>query len=136
MKIIKPESHRQCIVCSESNLNPMSLKMQFIRHENTRVSAEIKLGESYQGYENQLHGGIISTLVDGAMTQCLFAQNIQAMTAELTVRFIRPVPINQTLLVDASILSERRGMQKLVSHIYCNGNELVRANAKFLTVKM
>jgi acyl-coenzyme A thioesterase PaaI-like protein len=34
-----------------------------------------------------LHGGVISSILDGTMTNCLFAHGTVAVTAELRVRF-------------------------------------------------
>lgn len=41
-----------------------------------------------QEYEGQLHGRVISSLLDAAMTHCLFHHGIEAVTGELYVRFV------------------------------------------------
>jgi acyl-coenzyme A thioesterase PaaI-like protein len=41
-------------------------------------------------YTGLLHGGMTSTLLDAAMTHCLFMQGVQALTAELTVDSFHP----------------------------------------------
>jgi len=135
MRNVKPNSHNNCIACGESNFNPNSLQLQFASVCENSVMTKIKLDESYQGYPNVLHGGVISTLLDAAMTHCLFARHLEAMTAELTVRFIKPVPINQELIVVGTCVAEQRGMYKLTSFISLDDNILARAKAKFLLIK-
>ena len=56
-----------------------------------------------EGYPGVLHGGVISALLDGAMTNCLFAQGRAAVTAELRVRFRHPVATDGTARLRAWI---------------------------------
>lgn len=135
MKIVTPDSHRLCIACGEPQLNSRSLNLRFSAASETQVYAKVNLGESFQGYSNVLHGGVITTLLDAAMTHCLFLRDIEAMTADLSVRFMKPVPINADLLINAELTLERRGVYQLVSHIAFDGEILVRSKAKFLCKK-
>jgi acyl-coenzyme A thioesterase PaaI-like protein len=48
-----------------------------------------------------LHGGVIASLLDGAMTNCMFAYGTPAITAELAVRFRHPVIVNRPAKVRA-----------------------------------
>jgi len=135
MNVVKPESHRFCFACGEMDSNPNSLNLQFIAESENSVKTTVTLGEMYQGYSDVLHGGIISTLLDAAMTHCLFFRNIEAMTVDLNVRFVKPVPINEELTVGAEFSSARRGIFQLTSFISFDGDILARGCAKFLSAK-
>jgi acyl-coenzyme A thioesterase PaaI-like protein len=61
-----------------------------------------------EGYSGLLHGGIAAAFLDGAMTNGLLAHGIQALTAELTVRYLEPVPVPGNIITRAS-LTESHG---------------------------
>ncbi|WJV56093.1 PaaI family thioesterase [Prodigiosinella aquatilis] len=100
------------------------------------------VSSQHQGYSGLLHGGITSTLLDAAMTHCLFMQGITALTAELTVRFMAPIRVSQALTVCARLLGQRRSIYQLeawlVSGLHIAGQNiaanqrLARASAKFI----
>ena len=72
------------------------------------------------------------TALDAAMTHCLFAQGITALTAELTVRFIAPVPLGKALLISAQLLGQRRGIYQLEAQLTMGNERLARATGKFI----
>ena len=61
--------------------------MRFFPQADVSVAAEFHCDGAYQGYKGMIHGGIVSTLLDAAMTNCLFAMGHVAVTADLHVRF-------------------------------------------------
>ena len=56
---------------------------------------------SFEGYAGWVHGGVIASLMDGAMTNCMFAQGVPVVTAELNVRFRHPVATDKAATVRA-----------------------------------
>jgi hypothetical protein len=53
----------------------------------------------WQGFAGVLHGGLQSTIIDDLMSNHLFRlERVWSATAELTLRFKRPVPLDQELL--------------------------------------
>lgn len=135
MKIVKPNSHKNCFACGEKRSDLSSLQLTFDAISKNKVACQVRLGEGYQGYTGVMHGGVISTLLDAAMTHCLFAKDIEAMTAKLNIRFVKPVPINQEILLEAEFCSNRRGVYNLTSAISLCGEVLAKGDAKFITTK-
>jgi acyl-coenzyme A thioesterase PaaI-like protein len=130
-------SHDQCMVCGSRENNPDSPELVFSQHPDGSVRAPFVVSLKHQGYTGFLHGGMISTLLDAAMTHCLFMQGIRALTAVLTVRFIAPVSVGQTITVCARLLEQRRGIYQLeawlISGQHIAGEQrLARASAKFI----
>jgi len=82
-----------------------------------------------------MHGGIISSLLDCAMTYCLFSRNVEARTAELVVRFIKPVPCDSSLFIKAWVISAGYSLYKLKAELSSNGELLARAESKFIERK-
>ncbi len=106
------KAHTCCMVCSSRDNNPDTVNLMFSEHPDGSVCADYTANHRHQGYTGLLHGGMTSTLLDAAMTHCLFMQGVQALTAELTVRFISPVCTGDKLMVCARLLGQRRGIYR------------------------
>ena len=97
--------------------------------------APFQVTARHQGYDGLLHGGMTSTLLDAAMTHCLFARGVQALTAELKVRFISPVCTGQQVMVTADLVGSKRGIYQLEAQVTQGQQVLARASAKFIEPK-
>ena len=76
-----------CIPAGWCVVGPAELGLEFRVLADGSVTASFDCGESFDGYGGMLHGGVVSAIADGAMTNSLFAYGIAAVTAELNVRF-------------------------------------------------
>ncbi len=126
------QSHAGCMVCGNKDNNPASMQLAFCRDGDNEVSTQFLVTPRYQGYTGLMHGGMTSTLLDAAMTHCLFALGIEALTAELVVRFVKPVPVGEKIKVSAALVGQRRGVYQLESFIMLGQQVLAHATAKFL----
>jgi acyl-coenzyme A thioesterase PaaI-like protein len=75
---------------------------------------------------------MVSTLLDAAMTNCLFAHGFAAVTAELTVRFLRPVAAHRPVTVNAWIEKSWRRLHLLAAELRQEGELMATATAKFV----
>lgn len=125
-----PESHSQCLMCGEDN--PWSLRLDFEANAEGEVSAVFQAHEKLQGYAGILHGGVISALLDAAMTHCLFNQGIQGLTAELRVRFLKPVPWETPIELKAKLDEARPPLYQVKAELRQKGVIVAKAQAKFL----
>ena len=98
---VASEAHPHCIVCGRDH--PFGLRLEFVAQEDGSVRADLDCPAAFQGYPGMLHGGVISSLLDGAMTHCLFVQGHRALTGELNVRFRHPVSTNHRATLRAWI---------------------------------
>jgi uncharacterized protein (TIGR00369 family) len=119
------------MVCGVGN----SLGLTFQADDDFGVFAEFDASPLWQGYEGVLHGGMICTLLDSAMTHCLFQQGVEAMTAELQVRFIKPVLCTEKLQLKAVLKSKQRNLFHLYAELGCYGEVLAKGEARFLLRK-
>jgi acyl-coenzyme A thioesterase PaaI-like protein len=101
LQSLKIQEHSRCFVCGAAH--PRGLGMEFQVCDESRVVATFDCGDAFQGYEGILHGGIICSLLDGAMTNCLFAYGTVTVTGELTVQFKQPVAASRPAVVKAWI---------------------------------
>ena len=106
--------------------------MDFKVCRNGEVSARFDCNEIFQSYPGVIHGGIISLLLDGAMTNCMFARNIKAVTGMLTVRYRHPVSINRTAEISAKLIRSSPPLYYLEAELSQDRKILVKASGKFM----
>jgi len=122
--------HGRCVLCGP--LNPGSLQMSFQEDGEGAVGATFVARPEFQGYEGQLHGGVIASLMDSAMTHCLFHRGIQAVTGDLHVRFLHPIACRTTVELRAWLLFSCPPLYHLKAEITYEGEVMARAEAKFM----
>ncbi len=86
-----------CFVCGPDN--PAGLRVSF-RLEEDICRAEFTPETRHQGYDGVTHGGIIYSLLDDVMANCLFLRGIRAYTAKCAIRYRDPVPVGTTLRLE------------------------------------
>jgi acyl-coenzyme A thioesterase PaaI-like protein len=101
----KQPNSRMCFVCGIEN--PIGLKLFFYTDDEGRTITHFRPKPEHQGYPGQLHGGIISTLLDETMGRVLTRQQIWAMTGTLEVKFRKPVPLDQELTIVGELSRSR-----------------------------
>jgi len=130
---LAPETiHPFCFVCGTSN--PAGLALRFERRPEGGVRAAFRGHDALQGYPARLHGGVIATLLDGAMTHCLFDQGIAAVTAELQVRYLDAISPAENVVVQAWLESSAHGLHRVRAEITVDGVPKAKATAKFMNV--
>ena len=127
---IREHTHPHCVVCGSQNV--AGLRLDFAPLPDGSVQAEFDCGRLFEGYPNTLHGGIICLLLDGAMTNCLFAQGRTALTGELCVRFHHPVATEHTASVSARIENSGHQIHYLAAELRQAGVVMATATAKFV----
>lgn len=126
----RASEHPCCIVCGRAG--ECGLDLRFRVRGDGGVEAEFTCPGRYQGYEGLLHGGVTCSLLDGAMTNCLFAQGIAAVTAEMTVRFRHPITVSRPLLVKARITRSQPPLHVVEAEIVQDDQVKARASGKFM----
>jgi acyl-coenzyme A thioesterase PaaI-like protein len=74
-----------------------------------------------EGYSGVLDGGVIAALPDGAMTHCLFARRLPALTVELKVRYHESVQGAEVVFVRAWLEDDSHGLYPLRSELRQGG---------------
>ena len=122
-----------CFACGTEN--PYGLHLKFALEDETLLAKKI-LPCEFQGYEGIVHGGIVTTMLDEAMSKFIQEKyHEQALTGRLEVRFKNPTPTNQELKISAWQESQRRNIIFLKSTIETeDGTVTAEATAKFAVV--
>ncbi|MDF2153354.1 PaaI family thioesterase [Vibrio sp. CAU 1672] len=129
------QSHELCAVCAPVERNFYSLDVAYHSDPNGNIEGCFTVLPRHQGYLGLLHGGIASSLLDGAMTHCLLTRGIPALTAHLDVRFHQPVNVGDHVFVTATCVGKKRGIYQLSGQLLVDGEVRVSAKAKFIQPK-
>lgn len=121
--------HERCLLCGTKN--PWSLKLLF-EFDGSHANAIFKTHPGLQGYKGIVHGGVISAMLDSAMTNCLFFHGVKAVTGELNVKFIQPLQCSQTVNLTAWIQSSKSPLYIMKSELSVEGKRIAWADAKFM----
>jgi uncharacterized protein (TIGR00369 family) len=130
MELIRRYSN--CFVCG--NKNEYGLKVDFF-YDKGVSRAEYVAEEKFQGYKDILHGGIISALLDEVMIKAVIATGILVVTAEIQVKFIKPVKIGEKLFLEGRVTGEQKKIftaEGLVSN--SKGETVAAGEGKFFKV--
>ena len=112
--------------------NDRGLHLHFVLLEDGSVQASFDCGEAFEGYAGSLHGGVISALLDGAMTHCIFAQGHAAVTAELKVRYRHPVVTSRIAVVRGWMKRSSPPLYLMEAKLLQDGKVKATATAKFM----
>ncbi|MBI5549329.1 MAG: PaaI family thioesterase [Deltaproteobacteria bacterium] len=129
---LRQRVHPGCVACSPTNGRGLGLR--FSPTSDGGIRAEFTSEADLEGYPGVLHGGITSLIFDSAMVNCLFALGHQAVTAELTVRFLSPVSTGLPLQVEARLKSDMHPLYVVEATLSQAGAPRARAQGKFMAV--
>ena len=123
-------SHTRCFACGAEN--EVGIGLSFTSCGNYQVIGECTIDERYQGYPGVVQGGIVSTILDSAMTNCLFNQGIEAMTVRLNVQFREPVLTGENMVIEATLTAQRGRVYNLKANITQCGKLRASAAGRFM----
>lgn len=132
LRVMPPRSHHQCVACSDNGL----FNLKFYQDDNNAVTANVWLESAWQGYQDQLHGGVIATLIDAALTHCTFLFAPQSVTASLNIRYHHPVPIADEAEIRAWCVKAKHGMSQLEATLTVAGTVCASATASFMRMRV
>lgn len=132
---LAPNPANKCFGCGGAN--DAGMKLTFEQDNiNRRIVGRFVLGEAYQGGGGMAHGGIIATLLDEAMGKVCRFRDVRAVTAELTVEYLKPVKVNQEIVVEGYEAEDQRGRNLFLAGVIRNGagDVLARGRARFVVM--
>jgi uncharacterized protein (TIGR00369 family) len=129
-----PIRKNQCFACGPDNAAGMHLKFTYDKKRKAFV-CRFRLDERYTGPPGHCHGGIIATILDEAMGKVNKLRQVIAVTAQMMVEYLRPVPLNKPLRVESrEVSSLRRKHVNRGEILNQKGEVLARGEALFISV--
>lgn len=125
--------YRKCFVCGEANQHGLQARFYW---DGNKAFTELDAAGMFEGYPGIFHGGIISTLLDEVMIKAILAGDIYAVTAELTVKYRRPVRVGDRLLFSGWIESSKGRIFYTKGEVVdTDGNIFATASGKYFEAK-
>ena len=124
-----------CFGCGPDN--PEGLHLTFTVHtpDPSRITAvtTVNLGRNHEGPPGYIHGGILATLLDEAMSKLNRPLNVLAMTRHLEIDYLRPAPLHTPLTLSAQHLRrEGRKLFHTAELSHSDGTLLTKARGLFV----
>ncbi len=127
-----PKNH--CFGCGPDN--PDGMQLQFsLDSERESFVARFRLPPRYTGPPGHAHGGIIATILDEAMGKVNKLRHVVALTRELKVEYLRPVPLGKPLIAEGREKYVRGREHINIAEIRNEeGTVLARSRGKFIAI--
>ncbi|CAK5068731.1 unnamed protein product [Meloidogyne enterolobii] len=102
------------------NFQRCAEKCRVVEVEEGRVKVEMEVEEKHTNPFGTLHGGMTATLVDIVTTTALMAtpQGKAGVTVDLTVSYLAPARIGETILIDAWVTKLGRTLSYTSADVY------------------
>jgi uncharacterized protein (TIGR00369 family) len=134
LTLIIPGSQNRCFGCGPANDN--GLRLEFRRGEDNNVVCLATIPETFQSFPGYLHGGIIATLLDEAMSKAVRTLGVTAMTRQMEVDYLRPVPSAKPIRIEGRLIrSEGRDHWVEAKIVSAKGSILAQSKGQFVQVR-
>jgi acyl-coenzyme A thioesterase PaaI-like protein len=131
------ERSNHCFGCGPNNPQGMHLSFVIDATGPARITstAAVQLTRIYQGPPGYIHGGIVATLMDEAMSKLNRPLGVIAFTRHMEVDYLRPSPLDQPLTLIGTHLSRKgRKLFHQAELRLADGTVLARAKGLFVAL--
>ncbi len=131
---MKVSDNQNCFICGTDN--QIGLKIKPIRDPGKGTAwMTVVVPERFQGWEGVVHGGLIAALLDEVSAYAAMTVSTQIVTAELNVRYLKPVPVNQEVTVSARVRETVRRSIFVEAMMSAGETVLARGEARMMVLK-
>lgn len=132
--LLAPNPANYCFGCGGAN--PRGMQLAFEQDDDAqRIRGKFRLGAEYQGGTGFVHGGIIAMLLDEVMAKVSRFAKDHAVTAEMTVEYRKPVPVDEEIVVEGWEVERDARVRNREGEIRnASGTVLARGRAKFVEI--
>jgi uncharacterized protein (TIGR00369 family) len=127
------KAQNRCFGCGPAN--PTGLRLEFLLADDGAVVCLPTISASFEGPPGFVHGGIIATLLDEAMSKSVRARGLTAVTGQMEINYLRPVHSGIPIRIEGRLLrSEGRKHWTEARILNARGHELAKAQGIFIQV--
>jgi uncharacterized protein (TIGR00369 family) len=127
-------AQNHCFGCGQAN--PAGLRLEFSVFPDKSVVCFAQVSENYEGPPGYLHGGIIATLLDEAMSKANRAHGVTAMTRHMQIEYLRPVPSGSQIRIEGRVIRSHGRKHWTESQIQDSGSTiLAHASGLFIALR-
>ncbi|MGC1372741.1 MAG: PaaI family thioesterase, partial [Candidatus Sulfotelmatobacter sp.] len=103
--------------------------------ERQTFVCKFRLSKRYTGPPGHCHGGIIASILDDAMGKVNKLHQVVALTREMTVEYLKPVPLHKPLRVEGHEIKKQGRTHVNAAEILNDKNEvLARSKGIFIAI--
>jgi uncharacterized protein (TIGR00369 family) len=127
------ENDRRCFCCGPDNEHGLRLAISY----PTKGTAEAALliDPRYAGWRGITHGGLLSTVLDELMAHACIASGFKTVTAEMTTRFLKAVPVGTRVRITGAVTGEKGRVVNTEGKVYdAEGSLAAAATGRFMKV--
>ena len=133
--LLKPNPTNACFGCGGANERGMLLTFEQ-DDAAQRIRGNFRLGAEYQGGAGFIHGGIIATVLDEVLGKVCRFRGVRAVTAELSIEYLKPVPVDADLVVEGYEVEMKGRNLFLAGDIRdVTGQVLARGKGRFVILR-
>jgi len=127
---IETNLHANCFACGSNNGG--GLRLSFQEKEDGSVVGYFTADPKFEGYSGMVHGGIIATLLDSAMTHCLLKKGIFALTGRLSIRYSSPIRVGTVVKLEARVMKRLHKLFFLQAKAFVEEKKAACAEASYM----
>ncbi len=129
--VVKARRQSSCFGCGERN--PHGLGLRFVTATDGSVCADWRPRVAHEGFAGIIHGGIVATVLDEAMSKTVAATVEPGLTCSLEVSLHRSVSTDERLVARGWVVDRRNRRVRAEAEIRdVYGRERARGKATFL----
>lgn len=134
----KQPNSRMCFICGTKNIG--GVHVRFYEQADGSLLAHFSGQEIHQGYPGRFHGGVLAGILDETMGRAIsviHGETVWGVTAELSIRYRRPVPLHAELQAVGRVTRESHRMFEGTAEILlADGTVAVEAEGRFVKLPL
>ena len=120
-----------CFCCGADNERGLRLAIAYPEPGAAETSLEVPLW--FSGWKSMTHGGLLATLLDEVMAHACVGMALTAVTAEMTIRYQKPVQTGSRIRAVGTVKEARGRVILTQGWIYdAQGAVAAEATARFI----
>jgi acyl-coenzyme A thioesterase PaaI-like protein len=128
MQPVPNRSDHMCFGCGP--VNPYGLKMKFYASDKA-VASWVTVPEHLCGWDNLVHGGVITTILDEIMSwSAIYLLKRFILTKSITVEFLKPLYVGQQIKAEGGVKTADGGREARMTGVIYNSEGLPCARSE------
>jgi acyl-coenzyme A thioesterase PaaI-like protein len=130
---LRETHHSKCLFNRQPSIIP---GLQFSFDKSGVLTGEFVCNGFHQGYDGMVHGGVIASIIDASMAQCLMGHGIVGYTVNLSVKYRKPIIIRKPAAIKTFVSDlHARLLYTMKCEIVQDNKIAVKASGHFFKVK-
>lgn len=127
-------NRNRCFGCGADNRSGLHLHFERVADEKS-VECYFQLTRHFEGPPGHVHGGIIATILDETMGHVNWRKQVVALTRQMSIEYLRPVPLATKLHAVGWPVSEHGRKHRNAAEIRTlDGHVLARSEGLFIAI--